>query len=85
MVVDWIDGKTVVTEANGQRIREVYYPSVWAYRPGKPTVQPNTPLTPDEEAQHLVDDLSGENQLHKCAVAENGCKATPDSAYPEIS
>ena len=80
MVVDWIDGKTVVTEANGQRIREVYYPSVWAYRPGKPTVQPNTPLTPDEEAQHLVDDLSGENQLHKCAVAENGCKATPDSA-----
>jgi hypothetical protein len=57
----------------------VYFPSICAYRPGKPTVQPNTPRTPDEEAQNLLDDLCGECELHKCAVAENGCKATANS------
>ena len=78
-VVEWIDGKTVVTECDGRRTREVYYPSICAYRPGKPIIRANTPRTPDEEAQALVDDLIGECELHTCAVAENGCKNTPMS------
>ena len=40
--------------------------------------RPRNPWTPDEEAQAIHDDLVGENQIHKCAVAANGCKKTPD-------
>ena len=79
-VVEWIDGKTVVTESNGRRTREVYFPSICAYRPGKPIVRADGTRTPDEEAQSLVDDLIGECELHKCSTAENGCKKTPMSA-----
>ena len=73
-MVEWIDGKTVVTVADGRRTREVYFPAICAYRPGKPTVRPNTPRTPDEEAQALVDDLIGECELHTCSA---DCKKTP--------
>lgn len=79
-MAEWIDGKTIVTIEEGvKRTRQVFEPSICAHRPGKPFVAPNTPRTAEQEAQSLLDDLVGENQRHKCAVAANGCKKTESS------
>ena len=78
---EYIDGGVVsvdVSEDGQERTVETTFPHVWAHRVGKST----TPLgsrTPDEDARTLADDLVAENNLHKCAVAENGCKRTEDA------
>jgi len=83
-VIKWIDGYEEVSyNDEGNTITDKYLPHVVAYRPGKPTIPVVNGVprkrTPAEEARIIYDDLCGENQLHQCAVAENGCKKTADS------
>jgi len=80
-VIKWIDGHVVEFEdEHGNKVRDEYHPHIVAYRPGKPNMS-DLPRkrSSSEEGQIVYDDLIGENQLHKCAVAENGCKQTPES------
>ena len=56
----------------------VYFGHVIAYRPGKPE-DAMIDRSPSVEADIILDDVIGENQLHKCAVADNGCKKTADA------
>jgi hypothetical protein len=63
--IKYIDG---YVDENGVE----HLPQISAYRPGK--VQKSSKETsPDEEAQNIYDDVIGENLLHACAVAINGC------------
>jgi hypothetical protein len=77
-VIDWIDGHTEYNTVDGVNVKDVYFGHVIAYRPGKP-ISVEGPRTPTVEAQIILDDVIGENQLHKCAVAVNGCKKTADA------
>jgi hypothetical protein len=78
-VIQWIDGYTHEHPLdNGQTAKDVYFGHVIAYRPGKPE-EAMIDRTPSVEADIILDDVIGENQLHKCAVAENGCKKTADT------
>jgi hypothetical protein len=63
--IKYIDGYTEVVD--GKTI--IHLPNITAYRPGKV----ENPTTPDEIAQNILDDIIGEQMLHHCADAVNGC------------
>jgi hypothetical protein len=79
-VIHWIDGHTVEgIDDDGVKVKDVYFGHVIASRPGKPIAE-SGPRTSSVEAQIILDDVIGENELHKCAVAVNGCKKTADAS-----
>ena len=61
------------------KVKDVYLGHVIARRPDKPSIPDGRARTASEEATIIHDDLIGDNQLHKCAVAENGCKKSADT------
>jgi hypothetical protein len=74
VTIQYIDGYDEIN-VEGQCIKHL--PHVSASRPGK-VDKPAELRNGNEEAQCIYNEVLGENNLHKCAIAENACKSSEE-------